>query len=991
MDDLAREANTHAADRLSLNSSASHQTLLLRAILFAITYFTAAELGHYLSFPTKPEFATFWPPNGILMAVLAILPRRQWLVYALAAVLANFASDCGLHERLPLISFSFCLTNLLECLFGAWTMQTVVGHALRLEKLTDVLALSCLGGLFSPMLGATLGAGLLTWNALDNHYWHLWYFWWLSDAVGILVTAPLVVAWLKPADGIYRFSGRQALELAGIVLGTVATSALAFGPWPGVDSSLLSFPLLTFPLLLLAGLRTGQRGAALASFLASIAAVWGTTRGFGMYAREGMVIEVRAGVLQFYLIVISVVPLLFAVLQSRQRATQTLLSNNLKLLKAIMDGTTDVVFVKDLAGRYLLINRAGAAAVGKPAAAIVGLSDLDLFEPEGAEKARMLDRQVITSGMPTTYEQQGVKQSADRSYLITKGPYRDDDGEIQGVIGIAHDVSPLKRAAETVAASAQRFRMLAALSPTGIFEYDNAGNNIYVNQRCCDIYEMTEEQLLRSEGWSLVHPEDLPRITEAWRHFTATGHVDYEVEFRLRWPDGRLKHVLAAAVPLVDEMGETRGFIGNILDLTSRKAAEAALRESEQRFRQLAESISEVFWLREINPFRILYINPAYEASSGRTCASVYADGLSFLEGVHPDDRERILKDLPEQERGPFVEEFRIVRPNGDIRWIQARHSPVRDSAGNVVRIAGVASDITEQRAAREVLRQTNEDLERRVAQRTQALLHTNDQLRHEMQERLRSEERLREQQAQLAHALRLSTLGEMAAELAHEVNQPLSAITNYVRGTQRRMQAGNISLEEVLTTLETIGGEAQRAAEIIRRTKRFVASQPQSRAPLNLKQLVGEALAMLDHEVRERNVQVVLDLESLDSRPVLGDGLQILQVIVNLLRNALESLEARTDGDCRIELSIRADDDRVELSLSDNGAGLPETSEERIFEAFYTTKTEGLGLGLPISRSIIEAHGGRLWSERAKHGGAIFRFTLPIREQEITHVQAPA
>lgn len=530
---------------------------------------------------------------------------------------------------------------------------------------------------------------------------------------------------------------------------------------------------------------------------------------------------------------------------------------DIDLLQAVLDGTTDVIFVKDAAGKYLFINRIGAQLVGKAIDEIVGQDDAFLFEPSVATDIRAIDAKVMAEGAPITYEQPGPLLASDHTFLLTKSPYRNAAGELLGVIGIARDISPQKRAAEVLADSARRFSTLANNSPTGIYETDAQGSTIYVNNKCCELFETPREQMLEQKGRNVIHPEDLPWVAERWQRFMASDDASYSVEFRFLFSGERIKHIVATALPLHDEQGNKTGYIGNIID-------------------------------------------------------------------------------------------------------------------------------VTEQRRAQRALELANQELEARVQERTSELVAANEKLRHEMAERLRTEERLREQQSQLAHALRVRTLGEMAAELAHEVNQPLSAISNYVHGSRQRLESGLLSMQEIGSALDFIARESQRAADVIRRAKRFASTRQPSRAPLNLHKLVHQALEMLAYKVRELQISVVLDLA--EQLPLAaGDELQVQQVLVNLLRNAVEAIGASAAPQRLIQITTRAGADCVEFSVEDSGQGLQSGQPERIFESFYTTKPEGLGLGLPISRTIIEAHGGRLWADVPGAPGARFRFTLPVWDDEPT------
>jgi PAS domain S-box-containing protein len=524
---------------------------------------------------------------------------------------------------------------------------------------------------------------------------------------------------------------------------------------------------------------------------------------------------------------------------------------SIELLQAVLDGTTDVIFVKDLAGKYLFINRIGAQLVGKHVEEVVGHDDYHLFSPETSAAIRRIDEQVVRESRSITYEQTGPPLARDHTFLVTKSPYQNAAGEIAGIIGIARDISPQKRAAEVLTDSARRFSTLADNSPTGIYEADADGNCIYVNNKCCELFEVPRAQLLRQEGWNAIHPDDLAWVTERWNRFVSSDDASYHAEFRFLFPEERIKHIVGTALPLYDEQRRRTGFIGNIMDVTAQRLAQRALEVA-------------------------------------------------------------------------------------------------------------------------------NQELEARVQARTGELISANEQLRHEMAERVRTQERLREQQAQLAHALRVRTLGEMAAELAHEVNQPLSAISNYVHGTQQKLKAGSLTRAEIESTLEIISRESQRAADVIRRTKRFASTHKPTSAPLDLHKLIHEALEMLAYKVREQDIKVTLDLA--EGIPLgAGDELQVQQVIVNLLRNAIEAIAASQPAERQMTIATRHEASLLNFSVEDSGAGLQLVQQERIFEAFYTTRPQGLGLGLPISRAIIEAHGGRLWADVACARGARFRFTLPV------------
>jgi PAS domain S-box-containing protein len=238
--------------------------------------------------------------------------------------------------------------------------------------------------------------------------------------------------------------------------------------------------------------------------------------------------------------------------------------------------------------------------------------------------------------------------------------------------------------------------------------------------------------------------------------------------------------------------------------------------------------------------------------------------------------------------------------------------------------------------------------------------------------ERVRAEENARQHQAELAHVLRVGTMGEMAAGLAHEINQPLGAIANYARGAVRRVRDGGLASPGLLPILEEIAGEAMRAGEIIRRLRELIRKEGPQQAPVDVNELARNSVRLVQGEARQHGVDVQLELGAVPR--VAADATQLEQVLLNLLRNGIEA--ADSTGERRVRLRTATDAGAVAVDVRDSGAGLP---AEDVFAPFFTTKPHGLGMGLSISRSIIEAHGGRL--EALPGGpGATFRVTLPAQ-----------
>jgi PAS domain S-box-containing protein len=371
----------------------------------------------------------------------------------------------------------------------------------------------------------------------------------------------------------------------------------------------------------------------------------------------------------------------------------------------------------------------------------------------------------------------------------------------------------------------------------------------------------------------------------------------------------------------------------------SLRMSQAALAESEERFRQMAETIRDIFWLYDIREQRLLYISPAFESIWGRTPEWLYGDPNRWLQGVHEDDRAVAgAMPLPPPRPGKIFDEvYRIRRAGGGLVWLHDRRYALADASGQVQRIVGVAEDITLRREA---------------------------------------EDKLEQQLSQLAHLARLSTVGELVASISHEVNQPLYAIGNFSAAIGAALEGKNPPLETLKQLNGEIGRAVDRAGNIIRRVRSYLARGSFERRPIDLAAIVHDSVALLAAEARRRRAAFQLDLVQLPE-PLAGDPVGIQQVLVNLLRNALEALP-ESSGSQTIAVSAWPVDSGVRIAVTDPGCGLSDKDLSHLFEPFYSTKHEGLGMGLAISKTIVEAHEGRIGAERNPAGGTTVWFMLP-------------
>ena len=508
-----------------------------------------------------------------------------------------------------------------------------------------------------------------------------------------------------------------------------------------------------------------------------------------------------------------------------------------------------------------------------------------------------------------------------------------------------------KRTEELLAAnkslrqSEERFALALEATSEGLWDWNIATGEMFCSPPWCKALGFDPSEVEpHIRFWNrLMHPEDMPRLTEALNaHFENKTEL-FECEVRLRTKSGEYRWILdRGKVVARDENGKPLRMVGVDVDITERKRADEELLESRERFRQLAENIGEVFWLTDWAQRKLLYVSPAYETIFGRSCASLYEDRRSWADHIHPDDKVRTVEAFRQKaELGQYCEEeYRINHPQRGIRWIRDRAYPLRDEAGTVHRIVGLAEDITA---------------------------------------RKRVEEQARQLQADLAHMSRLSSMGEMASGLAHELNQPLTVITNYAQGCVRRLKSNAIGPEELGDILGRIATQAQRSSSIIRGLGNLVRKSSALRSVIDINHCIMEVADLADAEAVQYRAKARFELEP-NLPPVMADQTQLQQVILNLVQNGCEAIQDTPESRRAVTVRTKQRGDReLEISVSDDGRGISESLGERVFEPFFTTKAQGIGMGLAISRSIVESHGGRLWATPNPDQGTTFYFTLPI------------
>jgi len=558
--------------------------------------------------------------------------------------------------------------------------------------------------------------------------------------------------------------------------------------------------------------------------------------------------------------------------------------------------------------------------------------------PEDRETAARTFWEGVHSGQGFAFETRSLraKDGVYRWHLNQAVVLRDSEGKVLKFVGTTTDIDDQKRAEEALIGREHDLKLIIDTIPTLSWCNRTDGSNEFLSKSWHDYTGLPPEEA-HGWGWQVTfHPEDLPPLMNRWGEMLASGEPG-EIEARLRRWDGTYRWFLIRAEPFRDESGTVVRWYGTSTDIEDRKRGEEALRESEQSFRLILDGIAGLVAIMSATG-EIEVVNRQVLEYFGRTTEQL--KDWSTGNEVHPNDLPYVyaawVRSL--ETKCVYDVDHRLRRADGVYRWFHARGLPLCDSEGHVLRWYVLLTDIDDRNRAEEALRQALGDL---------------------------------------ARINRVTTMGELTASLAHEISQPIGgALTNANVGL-RTLGRDNPNLDEVRGVFARIVRDAQRAAAIINRIRSQFEKGSVNQETLDVSEMIRETVALLRGEVMRYNISIRTELAA-DLPLVLGDRVQLQQVAMNLIVN---SIEAMKDVDGARELVIksqRAEHEQVLVSVCDTGPGFPPELAEQIFNPFFTTKPHGTGMGLRISRSIIESHGGRLWAEAAAGRGATFYLNLP-------------
>jgi PAS domain S-box-containing protein len=564
---------------------------------------------------------------------------------------------------------------------------------------------------------------------------------------------------------------------------------------------------------------------------------------------------------------------------------------------------------------------------------------IPLLHPDEREESRTAWSNCLRMGEAAEFSQRVRDAQGDYHWFLSRvEPLRASDGTLLQWVGVNLDIEELKNAEQALREGEYKLRRIIDTVPSLLWSAGPDGEPTHVSQRLLDYSGMRLEDFQRG-GWeAFVHPADFPETAEVFYHAVQTG-TSYQTVHRLRRAaDGEYRWHHARGEPLRDREGRIVQWYGLSVDIDEAKNAEDRLRRSEAYLaeaQRLTHTGYAVYNEREI-PFwseeaaHIFGFDPLDEIPSRE----------AVWRRIHPDDLDRVNKNIEDavREKRSFANEFRVMLPDGTIKHVEATNNPVFSASGELLEIVATGVDVTE---------------------------------------RKRAEEAYREAQMELAHANRVATLGQLTSSIAHEVSQPIAAAVTYASAARRFLSAEPPNLREVDEALCLIVKEGNRAGEVVGRIRALIKKAPARKDAVEINDAILEVIALTRAEAANSNVSVRTQLTEGLPR-IQGDRVQLQQVLLNLIINAIESMREVGEEERELLIGTRSEPEGVSVEVRDSGPGFTLAAVERVFEAFYTTKPSGLGLGLSICRSIIEAHDGRLWASPNVPRGAIFGFMAP-------------
>ncbi|MBI4781045.1 MAG: PAS domain S-box protein [Oscillatoriophycideae cyanobacterium NC_groundwater_1537_Pr4_S-0.65um_50_18] len=634
----------------------------------------------------------------------------------------------------------------------------------------------------------------------------------------------------------------------------------------------------------------------------------------------------------------------FENIMERKKTEQALLESE-RLFATLAQRSPVGIFRTDATGKCLYVNQRWREIAGYLTGDIEGDTWANALHPDDRERV-MWESQEAMQAKQALYTECRFRHPDGRiAWVIGQAfPETLEDGSVIGYVGTITDITDRKCAEQALRESENRYANLARMSPVGIFKTDRQGSYLYANERWTEIAGLTAEEA-RGSGWRRsIHPDDRQWLVKGW-YDCVIARLPFQAEVRFQRPDGCVTWVVCQAVPEMLDNDEVIGYIGTITDITDRKQAEEALRESERRYATLAQTLPVGIFRADLDG-KATYLNDRWAEIAGLSAEEGLGDG--WRQSIHPDDRQQMIETwlAAVQTRSPYQADYRYQRPDGVVTWVVCQALPETLDNGQMIGYLGSITDITDRKLAAMHLQERADELSQvnRLLTKTTTLL----------------EERNRE-------------LDQFAYVTSHDLKAPLRAIANLSEWIEEDL--GDKLPDDSQRQMQLLRGRVHRMESLINGLLQY--------SRVGRTQVVAETLSVktLLHEVVDSlappsgfTIHVGDDMPTLKTKPLL-----LRQVFSNLISNAIKH-HPRNDGMVRV--SVEDIGSMYEFTVTDDGRGIAPEHHEKIFAIFQTLESrdtkESTGIGLSIVKKIVETEGGVIRVESKLGEGTTFRFTWP-------------
>ena len=616
--------------------------------------------------------------------------------------------------------------------------------------------------------------------------------------------------------------------------------------------------------------------------------------------------------------------------------------------RLIIDTVPAQIWTETPEGVVDYVNRRWIDYTGMTLEEAVGSGWNHMVHPDDLDRVLTKWRKLIAEGKPREIESRLRRSDGEYRWFLSRCfPLVDRSGDILGWYGSDTDVHDLKQAEATLRRSEGYLAEAQRLSHTGSFARDAATDEFkYASEEFYRVlgFDPRDGQPQYQTFLQRIHPDDQARGRETIEK-ARRKKTEYELDYRLIHPGGEIRDIHVIAHPVLGPSGDLVEYVGTVMDITERKRTEGALRRSEAYLAEAQRLTHTGSWAYNIAAKELIHSSEEHSRLFGFDPERGVPSFEELVQRIHPEDRGPSLQEFanPSPEGTDFDAHFRIIHPDGTTKYVYGTGHPIFNASGDLVEFFGTVMDVTERKRAEE------------------------------------ERERLRQAQADLARVNRVTTMGELTASLAHEVNQPIGAAVTNASTCLRWLAADTPNLEEARAAAMRVVTDGKRAAEIITRVRQLFKKGSTERELVEINEVIREMMVLLQGEAERHSIAVMADLAA-DIPQLMADRVQLQQVMMNLIMNSIDAMKS-VDGTRRLFIISRLlDNQEILVSVSDTGVGLPPQQADQIFNAFFTTKLHGTGMGLRISGTIVESHGGRLWAENNSPRGAKFRFTLPTK-----------